>query len=139
MNYNEVHPQKLLTLVSAELQKKKECTPPVWSSFVKTGQAKTQPPQDPLWWTMRVAAILRTVAKNGPIGTNSLKIKYGGKKRIGHRKPQYRTGSGKIARVALQQLQQAGLVEHKTVSTHKGRVVTQAGLKLLNDCASKVK
>jgi small subunit ribosomal protein S19e len=105
---------------------------------VKTGVSKKVQPSDPNWWQTRVAAILRTVAILGPIGTNSLRVKYGGKQRRGHQKPRFKIGSGKIARVALQQLEAAGYVKQVTVSGHKGRALTSAGQQLLDKMATAV-
>jgi small subunit ribosomal protein S19e len=134
----QVDPKALIDKVAEELKKNNSIVAPAWAPFVKTGTNKTQPPTDLDWWHTRVAAILRTVATRGPIGTNKLKVKYGGKKRRGHKKPEFRTGSGKIARVALQQLDKAGFIVLATVGSHKGRILTPAGKSLLDKCAGGI-
>ena len=137
MTIYESEPRVLIEKVAAELKKNNLIVQPAWAPFVKTGTHKTQPPTNPDWWHIRVAAVLRTVAVLGPIGTNSLKIKYGGKKRRGHQKPQFRTGSGKVARTALQQLESAGFIKQAVVANHKGRVITPQGQALLDKCATE--
>lgn len=138
VSFRDVEALALINQVASELKKDKKITPPAWVPFVKTGSHKERPPQSADWWYTRVAAVLRTVAVSGPIGTNKLTVKFGGKKRRGHQKPEFRTGSGSIARKSLQQLEAAGLIKHETVSDRKGRVVTGAGHKLLDGCARAV-
>ncbi|HLP79215.1 MAG TPA: 30S ribosomal protein S19e [Acidobacteriota bacterium] len=138
VSYLAVPPQTLIKAVAEELKKNNNIKPPVWTPFVKTGASKVRPPVEGDWWYTRVAAVLRTVAKDGPIGTNTLTVKYGGKQRRGHKKPHFKTGSGSIARKSLQQLQAAGFVKHETIGNHKGRVVTATGQQLLDKVAGAI-
>jgi small subunit ribosomal protein S19e len=137
MIYLDVNPQPLIKGVAKELVGKVQ--PPTWAPFVKTGVHKERPPMQADWWYIRCAAILRTVAVMGPVGTNKLKVKYGGIQNRGHKPNRFTTGSGSIIRKALQQLETSGLIEHKQIGNHKGRVVTPAGIQLLNKVAKVVK
>ncbi len=46
-----------------------EISPPTWSEFAKTGAHKERPPQDPDWWYMRCASLLRKLYVHGPVAT----------------------------------------------------------------------
>ncbi|RME53356.1 30S ribosomal protein S19e [Candidatus Woesearchaeota archaeon] len=128
------------TLIEATAKKlKKDITPPSWASFVKTGAHKERPPAHPDWWTIRAAAILRTVCLRGPIGTEKLRIKYGGKGNRGVKPEHFTKGSGSIIRHILQQLEKAGYLAKGEKGTHKGRVITKKGLLLLHQTAKEIK
>ena len=100
---------------------------PEWSAFVKTGMSKERLPENPEWYTVRAAAVLRTVYIRGPIGVEKLRNKYGSKKNRGHQPEKFFKSSGKIIRTILQQLEKAGFIEQKTIKGHKGRIITAKG------------
>ena len=77
----EVNPSELVEKVSGELEKEQEIKAPEWAAFVKTGRSKERPPVRQDWWHVRAAAVLRSVAKLGPIGVSKLRVKYGSKKK----------------------------------------------------------
>ena len=122
---------------------------PQWADFVKTGIHRERPPTQTNWWEMRCAALLRKVAREGPIGVNSLAQAYGGKKDNGSNPHTPAMGSRHIIRTELQQLTDAGLItmkETKTVQSvdgdqklYSGRVTTPAGHKLLDEVAHSVR
>ena len=138
VTYRDVDPNALITALATELKNNPKIKSPAWTTFVKTSAHKELPPAENDWWYTRSAAVLRKVAVYGPLGTNTLKVMYGGRQRRGHKKPHFVTGSGSIARKSLQQLEAAGLIKHETIGTHKGRVITAAGHKLLDSIAKKV-
>jgi len=131
----DVKADELIARTAKELQ----VQAPEWAKFVKTGTSKDRPPVDPNWWNIRSAAILRTIYLRGPVGVNKLRIKYGGKKNRGYKPERFMKGSGSIARKSLQQLEKAGLIIQAQKGTHKGRVVTPAGKKLLDSIATQIK
>ncbi len=135
---HSVNPNELIKRLAQELQNKAECKPPVWAKFVKTGTHKERPPMDENWWYQRLAAILRTVYIQGPVGVNTLRTKYGGRKNMGYQPERFKKGSGNIARKSLQQLEKAGLIKHVQKGLYKGRVVTPAGMKLLELVATQI-
>ena len=79
-----VNPSELNKKVAEELKNQKLVQPTSWSKFVKTGHSKERLPESADWWYVRAAALLRTVAKLGPVGTEKLRTKYGSKKNCGH-------------------------------------------------------
>ena len=126
---------KLIEKVAVYFKENKVIEPPPWAMFVKTGVHKERPPQDPDWWYVRAAAIMRKLYLRGPLGVSRLRKLYGGRHRRGQRPPKFARGSGAIIRRILQQLEEAGLVEKQD---RRGRVLTKAGRELLEEAAKAV-
>lgn len=139
MSYLDVNPSDLIKEVAKKLKEQDAITPPQWAAFVKTGVHKERPPIQEDWWYLRSAAVLRTVANLGPIGTNKLRVKYGGKKRRGHKPSRFKLGSGNILRKVLQQLEAAKLIRQTQIQNRKGRIITAQGIQLLDKTAHTVK
>ena len=131
--YN-VPAEELIEAIAAELKKSTKVTPPEWASFVKTGSFKQHAPQNPDWWYVRCASLLRKVYIKGPIGTSHLRKEYGGLKH-GHGRPErFRKASGAIIRKALQQLETEGLVN----SSRVGRSITPKGKSMLDKVSTTI-
>ena len=113
-----------------------QITPPAWASMVKTGSHAQRPPQNTDWWFTRCASVLRKVYLKGPIGIQRLRAEYGGRKDKGVRPEHARKGSGTIVRRALQQLEEAKLVESLG---NRGRIATKQGRSLLDRLATELK
>ena len=118
---------ELTILRAAEELRKAGVTRPGWAEFVKTGVNRERPPQNPAWWEIRAAAILRKLFTDS-LGTQRLRKLYGGRKNRGHKPEHGFPASGSIIREMLQQLETAELV--KTVPG-KGREITSQGRKLV--------
>jgi small subunit ribosomal protein S19e len=131
----EVEQQKLVEKLKEELKKMEEIKPPEWARFVKSGVHKQRPPEQPDFWYIRAASVLRRICVDGPVGVERLRSYYGGARKRGYFPKHFRKGSGAIIRKILQQLEKAGLVE----KTAKGRKITPKGQKLLNGIAAEVK
>ena len=131
----DVPADHIIRRVAEELKKRKEIVPPEWAAFAKTGVHKEMPPEDPDWWFIRAAAVLRRVYIDGPLGVERMRSFYGGKKNRGSRPNAFRKGSGSILRKALQQLEAAGLIIHDKT----GRKVSPAGMSFLDNLSQEVK
>lgn len=131
----DVEPQKFINRLKEELKKIDDISPPEWSHFVKSGVHKERPPEQPDFWYIRAASVLRRIYLNGPVGVERLRSYFGGRKRRGHKPPHFRKASGNILRKLLQQLERAGLVEK---TNRKGRRVTNKGRKFLDRIAFEV-
>ena len=118
---------------ASELKSLPEILPPQWAPFVKTGVNRELPPDNPDWWYVRSAAVLRKVYLRGPIGTRRLKSFFGGKKNRGSKAEKSKRGSGSIARKILQQLERAKFVE----TLPHGRQITAKGMAFLDSVAAK--
>lgn len=117
-------------------EKVSEVKPPEWTIYVKTGPHKEKIPENPEWWYLRCASILRKLYVQGkPVGIESLRTAYGGRKNYGVSPEHFIKGSGSIIRKALQQLEKAGLVSK--VPT-KGRTLSPKGRSLLDKLANKI-
>ena len=110
---------------------------PEWASYVKTGHGKQRPPTQDNWWNIRAASVLMKVQKLGPIGVSKLSVKYGTRKNRGVQPEIHTNGSRNILRKILQQLESNKLVEQVAIKNHKGRKITTAGLKLINEASKK--
>ncbi len=126
----------LIEEAAKRLSEVKAVAAPEWAEFVKTGIHTEKPPVQDDWWNTRVAAVLRKVYLEGPIGTEKLRAHFGGYRDRGNRPNRAVKGSGSIAREALQQLEAAGLV--LTVQA-QGRIVTAAGRGLMDNAAHAVR
>lgn len=134
-NIFDVPTNEFILKLAEELKKVDAIKPLEWAQFCKTGVHKERPPVQRDWWYVRAASILRAIRVKGPIGTQKLRIKYGGRKNRGYRPEHFYKGSGSIIRKVLQQLEKAGLVKQDKKGVHKGRIVASGGDKLLNKVA----
>ncbi len=134
-----VDANQLIELLAKELHGIPQIKAPAWAPFVKTGAHKERPPARSDWWYVRTAAVLRTVARLGPVGTSKLRTKFGGKHSRGFKSERFARGSGSIIRKAMQQLEKAGLIKQAAKGVHKGRVITEKASVMMSSIALKVK
>ncbi len=132
----EVPPGPFLERLKERLKQFPELTPPPWSYFVKTGVHRERRPEQPDWWHMRAASILRRLYLDGPVGVSRLRTYYGGRQNRGQAPEHFRKGGGKIIRTILQQLEKAELVEKVG---NKGRRPTKKGVELLYEVAAETR
>lgn len=133
-----VDPHQLIAKTAQELKAQKLVQPPAWSTFVKTSHSRERLPENEDWWYVRAASVLRNVAKLGPVGTEKLRTKYGGKKNRGHQPEAVFKGSGSIIRKVLQQLETSGFIKQAQKGAHKGRVLTPKGISFMDKIAIQV-
>lgn len=129
----DVKPQALIEEVAEQLEDEFEA--PDWTDFVKTGVNKERPPQQDNWYHIRCAAILRRIYTDGPLGVSKLRTIYGDRKNHGHKPEHHAKASGKVIRTALQNLEEAGLVE---TEEGEGRKITDKGKSFLDGNAAEV-
>ena len=136
VNVKEVPANILIKELSEYIKKNiPEVRPPKWAFLVKTGPSKQNPPDNPDWWYVRAASLLRKIYLLQPIGIQRLAAYYGGRKDRGV-KPEHHVDGGRCnIRKILQQLEAAKLVK----KTPKGRVLTPEGQSLLDRLATRIK
>ncbi len=134
----DVNASELIEKVSEELKKNENIKAPDWAMYAKTGRHKERVTIKNDRWYTRTAAVLRTVYKYGPIGVSKLRVKYGGKKRRGHKPSRFYPGSGNIIRKALQQLEKAGFLKIDKDSKYKGRILTPQGKSFLDKLSTQI-
>ncbi len=131
----DVPADSLINEIAKEFKENKKIKEPEWAKFIKTGVHKERRPENPDWWYVRCASILRRVYIDGPVGINSLKTYYGGKKDRGTSPEKFRQGSGAVIRGALHQLEAAGFVK----KVGEGRLVTPEGKSFLDKASNTIK
>jgi len=132
----DVPPAELIETLAQKLKERPGIKAPAWASYVKTGVHREKAPVNRDWWHRRVAAVLRKVYVDGPVGTERLRAEFGGARDRGSKPDRARKGSGSIAREALQQLEKEKLVEAVKA---QGRRCTPAGQKLVDQASYEVK
>lgn len=110
--------------------------PPEWVYFSKTASFKERVPDDPEeWWYIKAASLLRKLyISNEPIGVNTARTIYSGKKRRGSRPPITVKHPGHSLRLLFQQLEKAGLV----LKSKDGRILSQKGRSLLDKLSYEI-
>lgn len=131
----DVPAEMLINNVAQKLKNDQKTNPPEWASFAKTGANKELSPDNPDWWFVRCASILRRIDIDGPVGVSRLRSFYGGRHRNGVRPVHFSKGSGSVAREALQQLEKAGFVKTQKI----GRILSPQGQSFLDNAANEVK
>ena len=140
----------LIPALAEQLKSNDAIAMPELADVVKTGSSRERPPTQTDWWHTRGAALLRKIARQGPIGVTALSQEYGGRKNNGSKPNTPGVGSRKVIRALVQQLEDAGLVStqvgrmvepegREATQLFNGRIVTAAGQKLLNEVAHSVR
>lgn len=132
----DVHPEVLIQETAKDLKEKFKVEKPAFADFVKTGANKERAPLSPDWYYVRMASILRRVYVDGPVGVESLRTYYGGRKARGTKPHEFRKASGKVIRLCLQELEKLGFVEKD--KNKEGRKITGKGEKYLSEKAKHV-
>lgn len=133
VNVYDVSAADIISQIAEEFKTFPEIVPPSWAPFVKTGVNRELPPENPDWWYIRSASVLRKIYLRGPLGSRRIKSLYGGKKNRGSKAEHVRSGSGSIARKILQQLENAQLVE----KVPNGRQITARGMSFMDEVARR--
>lgn len=132
VNAYEVKAADLVRLTAERLKGK--INKPAYIDFVKSGAGKERVPQDPDFWYIRSASILRQVYLNGPIGVSRLRTRYGNLKgHVVHHHHHARAG-GSIIQDALVELEKAKYVK----ATKAGRVITPEGRSFVDKLCKEI-
>jgi small subunit ribosomal protein S19e len=133
---NDVPAFKLIKKLAKYLKENVNAvSPPAWANMAKTGTHVEKQPQDPDWWYVRSASLLRKIYIHGPIGIEKLRADYGGRKNYGVKPEHAAKAGGSSVRKALQQLETAGYIE---TFKPRGRRLTREGRKVLHELAEEV-
>ena len=137
----DVSAAELIEASAKDLKEKQKFPYPEWAKFVKTGTHVERCPENPDWWWIRAASILRKIYINGPVGVSRLRTAYGGGKNRGFKPDKFRKGGGKIIRTILQEFDELNFTK-KTEKTQsmsaKGRVITSEGQAYLDKIATDI-
>ncbi|KAK2195938.1 bifunctional Ribosomal protein S19e/Winged helix DNA-binding domain superfamily/Ribosomal protein S19e [Babesia duncani] len=111
-----------------------EC--PKWIDYAKTSVAKELSPQNPNWFYIRAAAILRHLYFHPDSGIGRLRKVYSSRKRNGCAPNHTCKASGKIIRTIVQQLESVGLLEQDMLK--RGRRLSRKGCNTVNSFARQL-
>ena len=128
----DVEAAKFIEAFAKHLKRQGRFEIPKWSDVVKTGVSKELAPYDPDWLYTRAASIVRKVYIRGGSGVGGFSKVYGGQYRRGTQTNSWKTGSRKIIRYILLQLEDMGLVEQ---DENGGRKITKEGQRELDTVA----
>lgn len=128
----EKKPDLYIPKLAEELKKMPEFQAPEWVIFVKSGVSKQRVPENPDFWYIRAASILRQLYIQGVVGVSRLRKKYGARKNRGVKPSRFRKASGKMIRVMLQQGEKAGFIEKIKNRDQTGRRLTKKGKEFLD-------
>lgn len=129
----DVQPGKLIEKAADELEKM-GIEKPEFVSYVKSGSHTERRPEQPNFWYIRMASLLRQAYTTPTIGVNRLRTHYGGKKDRGRKPSKHRDAGGAIIRRGLQELEKQGFVK----KAKTGRVITGKGKKFLDNIAKQI-
>jgi len=123
-----------IDLLAKKLESNEAIKAPGWVAVVKSGSHAERPPQDADFWFKRCASVLFTLYSHN-VGVRRLQHKYGGRHAHVVSRSHHRPAGGKIIRVAMQQLEKAGLVKKEKA----GRSISPAGRALVDRVALELK
>jgi small subunit ribosomal protein S19e len=132
-NVYEVKSADLVKVASQRLKEKMK--KPDYVNFVKSGPSKERVPQDPDFYFVRSASILRQIYLNGPVGVSRLRTRYGSKKEHVVHRHHHKQAGGSIIRDAMIELERLKLVQN----TKEGRIITAQGKSFLDKIANELK
>jgi len=134
-NVYDVPAKELIDEVAKKLKEDKSIQMPEQNAFSRTGVSRENSPENPDWWYVRCASIMRKIYVKNVIGIEHLRAEYGGKRNRGSKPHKARSGSGTIVRRAVQQLEAAGYV---TKMRGKGRMLTGKGRSFMDNISLDV-
>lgn len=133
----DTDPNKLNANIAAKL-KKIGLVVPKFAGLVKSGAHAERPPEQPDFFYIRCASILRHLYGRSTIGVQQLRVHYGGKKKRGVRPEKYVRSGGSLIRKAFQALEKIGLVEKIEKGKKPGRVLSPQGRKIIDNSAKEI-
>ena len=123
--FYDVPANYLIPALAEQLKSNAAISMPDWADVVKTGSSRERPPTQTDWWQTRAAALLRKIARQGPIGVTALSQEYGGRKNNGSKPNTPGVGSRKVIRAIVQQLEEQASSPLNQVAWLNQKVVKQ--------------
>ena len=130
-NVFDVPADRLIAGAAEKLKAVPDIKPPAWMAYAKTGAHKERAPEQPDFWYLRCASLVRQIYIDGPVGVSKFRRHYGGAKGHTVQRAHKKVAGGNIIRKALQQIEKAGFVEKKK----EGRIITGKGKSFLDGIA----
>ncbi|MCL4404606.1 MAG: 30S ribosomal protein S19e [Candidatus Marsarchaeota archaeon] len=131
-NVYDVDASELVKLAAEKLKGKVK--KPEYINYVKSGASKERVPEDPDFWYMRTASILRQIYLNGPVGVSKLRTRYGSRKDHVIHHHHHMPASGSIISDAFKELETLEYVK----KTDKGRIITPKGKSFMDKLSNEL-
>lgn len=131
----DVDQDKIVSQVALFLKKSGKLKIPDNMDIVKTAKFKELAPNNPDWFYIRCASILRRLYHRSPAGVGAIKKIYGGRQRNGVRPSHFCRADGSVARRAVQALEAIKMVEQHADG---GRKLSAQGQRDLDRIAAQI-
>lgn len=131
-NINDVDASEIIKLAAERLKGK--IKKPEYVNYVKSGASKERVPEDPDFWYIRTASVLRQVYVNGPVGVSKLRTRYGSRKQHVVHHHHHMPAGGSMISDAFKELEGLDYVK----KTGKGRIITPKGKSFLDKLSNEV-
>ena len=131
----DVNTYKWVKAMANNFKKEGKIFVPSCIEFMKTGSGKERAPQNPDWYYLRCAAVLRKVYLRPGVGMGALASYFGNNKNNGSMPEHHRIGYKGLIHWAFRSLEGLGLVSK---GKEQGRVITKDGRKRSDTIAYKV-
>ncbi|EAN88197.1 putative ribosomal protein S19 [Trypanosoma cruzi] len=131
----DVHPWRWVKLCSQHFKQEGKLMVPNCTEIVKSSHGRERAPQNPDWYYIRCAAILRAVYMRPGVGYGGLSKRFSSKKNRGSRPEITVRASKGLLHWGCKSLTKLGLIEKCESSGHR---ITKNGRKLADAIAFKV-
>lgn len=131
----DVRPIKFNEALKAYLKSSKKIVLPENYDIMKTGEGRELAPYDDDWYFTRVAAIVRQIAKNGGVTSESIAERYGCRKNRGCRPSRFAPAYKEIGDSVLENLRNMGWIN----PTNSGNMLTEQGVTVVREIIEKVR
>ena len=143
LTVKDVPANQFIAAYAEYLKRSNKIDIPPWVDYAKTGKHKQMAPYDRDWLYIRAAALARKVYLRAHLGTGALRKIYGGTMNFGTTPRHFVTGSGKVIRYLLKQLERNGIVaideEERVKGKTGGRKITRKGQQELDSIVKQIK
>ncbi|KAH9599047.1 Ribosomal protein S19e [Trypanosoma melophagium] len=131
----DVRPWRWVKMCSRHFKREGRLFVPNCVEIVKTSHGRERAPQNPDWYYIRCAAVLRAVYMRPGVGYGGLSKRFGAKKNRGSRPEITTRASRGLLHWACKSLVKLGLIEKCEESGHR---ITKAGRKVVDSIAFQV-
>jgi small subunit ribosomal protein S19e len=132
-NIYDVKGSELVKVAAQRLKEKMK--KPEYIIYAKSGAHRERPPQDPDFYFVRSASILRQIYVNGPVGTERLRTRYGTRlEHNGTHRHHHQKAGGSLIRESMQALEALNFIK----KTKKGRIIAPAGKAFLDRVSKEI-
>lgn len=131
----QVRPERFNMALKAYLKSSNKVVLPQDYDIMKTGEGRELAPDDDDWYYLRVASIVRQIAKKGVVTPGFLAERYGSRKNRGCKPSKYVPGYREIGESVLENLRGMGWIDEKDSAD----MLTEQGKTVVREIIEKVR